>query len=175
MYSDPQNRSLNQSLNGPAPSERGPAKKRANPEALRRERDELYEEARQDAASEAAEIVRALVRAGLSSAYDAYDDAPRLALGEERRRHERARRRRTQEEEAEARRAWEHTSELEQKIGEQQAMLEEVARAAADAKAAAESGREQDPTAVYERIAEIVGLRQPLKPYGPPPNEGAPD
>jgi len=65
------------------------------------------------------------------------------------------------------------------KIRELDSRLEEVARAAELAKESAAAGKPMDAMAVYNRIAEIVGLRSPLQPIAPlrpiaPPQPGAP-
>ena len=51
--------------------------------------------------------------------------------------------------------------DLELQIEEQERQLSDARRAAENARAAAEHGQPLEPLAVYNRIAEIVGLRSP--------------
>ena len=140
-----------------------PAPAPASPtiQALKRRRDELYAEAQGNPDSDAGEILRALLLSGiLSTDAEALDDAPRLAMGEERRRHQLESRRLSDEAKAQTKHAMAQADVLERKLRDQNAKLERVAKAAADAAA----GKFIDHRAVYERIAEIVGLRAPSQP-----------
>ena len=136
--------------------------------ALIEQRDRLYDEARENPASEANEMVRSFLLSGmLSIRSEASEEAeldeveaepgspsvPAGVRGERRRR------------------------ELETRIREQEFKLEEVAKAAQEAAAAAAAGQPFDAMAVYDRIAEIVGLRPSAdelqNPYAP--RSSAPD
>ncbi|HEV3278287.1 MAG TPA: hypothetical protein VG860_15825 [Terriglobia bacterium] len=54
-----------------------------------------------------------------------------------------------------------------QKAGDAHNKVLEAERLAKEAKAAADGGQPMDSMAIYNRIAEIVGLRTPMQPIGP--------
>jgi hypothetical protein len=145
----------------PTPS---PKPDRATTHEIVRQTDALYAEAQDNPDSEAGQMVRAFVLSGIRNVQprSSSDEAPTLALGEERRRQRQARHRLTGGAKAEAAPDRARRADRAQKTREYEAMLQEVAQTAATASAAAEAGRPLDAIAVYERIAEIVGLRSPL-------------
>ena len=130
---------------------------------LRRQRDQLYEEARDNPDSDADEMVRALLLSGILGAQPQSEDlaeedeALRRSLSEERRRQRLAGGRAAEVTGAEALSGGAGASRAERRLREVETMLEEVAQVAA--KAAAQPA--MDPMAVYRRIAEIIGLQSP--------------
>ncbi|HEV2424913.1 MAG TPA: hypothetical protein VGZ29_08805 [Terriglobia bacterium] len=125
----------------------------------------MYEEARLDPRSDAGCMVRAFVlsgiRAGETRPYD--EGASSVEMSRERERQARASRHSGEVYKAEARRARARADKLEQQILEQNEMLDEIAEAARRH----EMGEDMDPNWIYERIATVVGLRDPAKPIGP--------
>jgi hypothetical protein len=146
-----------------------PARKPANFQKLRQQRDRLYEEARDNPDSDASEMVRALLLSGILSAeaeardLGKEDEALRRSLSEERRQQRLAGGRAAEEAGAEFLSGRAGASRAERRLREVETMLEEVAEVAA--KAAAQPA--MDPMAVYRRIAEIVGLQSPAEQAGP--------
>lgn len=130
-------------------------------EALKRQRDQLYEEARTNPASDADDMVRAFVLSGMATARPARSNATLIAIGQERRRGRLAREQVPGELKAEFSTEKVAERELDEKLRDQADKLEQVAQAARDAEAAAKAGKPMDAKAIYDRIAEIVGLRVP--------------
>jgi len=126
-------------------------------QALRARRDALYHDAQADPNSEAAEMVRVLLLEGLSSLQPEICQEEAGALLSAERRHYQLR----QEAEAsDAQASDEIADEAADEAGfqteEWKMRLQEVAQAIQ----AAQDGR-MDRQKVYDRIAEIVGLRKP--------------
>ena len=145
---------------------------------LKQKRDELYAAARENPDSEEAEMVQVLLFAGISQMQpESYNQTPGLALGAERKRYGQARDRRAGE--RRTRRATEqaHASEqaeeggpavegaeietqgLRRELSDREARLRKATHALEAALSADADGRPMDPLQVYNRIAEIVGLR----------------
>jgi len=170
-----------------------------NFEALRQQRDELYQDARCHPDSEADQMVQILLLSALRSQQAGdYDAEFGDALARERRGYRQARARRIEErqragvsEAAETSRPGseiagtdasgsqagrgETTSgpepdENEIERADAETRLKKVTQALENAKAAAESGKEVDAQAVYKRIMDIVGLNSPLQPIGEYPD-----
>jgi hypothetical protein len=118
-------------------------------QALRQKRDELYRDARANPDSEAGEMVQMLLLAGLSNMRpELSDEEAPLTLEEERRRYQLARH--AQEAAAGAARLKAQDDALSRELGEGQKKLE---------RATAVPGLTE--LQVYNRIAEIIGLRSP--------------
>ncbi|HEY6291201.1 MAG TPA: hypothetical protein VI455_06505 [Terriglobia bacterium] len=141
---------------------------------LKQKRDELYAAARENPGSEEAQMVQVLLLAGISQTEPpSYNKTPGLALGVERERYGQARDRRTGERRArhtpeqaqEAGTATEgaesETEELRREVVDREARLRKAAHALEAARSADAEGRPMNPLQVYNRIAEIVGLRSP--------------
>ncbi|HEY6292577.1 MAG TPA: hypothetical protein VI455_13595 [Terriglobia bacterium] len=128
---------------------------------LRQKRDELIRDARDDPGSEAGEMLQALLLAGLSHLQpEPHNQEAEMTLDEERQRYQSVR---EQNPKVGAEAGSRHVIlDLEEREGR----LREVAEATKAAQAALASGQPMDALAVYNRIAEIVGLR------APEPNEG---
>jgi hypothetical protein len=140
-------------------------------ETLRQQRDELYRDAREHPDSDADRMVQILLLSAMSSQQSAdCDEHFGGAFARERRGHRRAQARRIRERrEAEAAVAAGNPLQEEETAandggGQAQDLsaetrLGKIAEALESAKAAAESGKEMDPMQVYNKIAQIVGLR----------------
>jgi hypothetical protein len=126
---------------------------------LRQQRDQLYEEARDNPDSDAGEMVRALLLSGILSTQpeSEEDELVRRSFDEERRQQAIARRRAAEEAGAALLHGRAGASRADSRIREVQARMAEVARVAAEAAARPT----MDATAVYSRIAEIIGLQSP--------------
>jgi len=135
---------------------------------LRQQRDELYRDARDHPDSDADQMVRILLLSAMSNQRSADDDEDLgAALARERRDYRQARAKRLREPQpADADTAGGKAAEDDAGDYSAQTRLEKIAQALDDMKAAAESGKEMDAQAVYERIADIVGLNSPLVPIG---------
>ena len=135
-------------------------------QALRQKRDQLYQDARVHPNSEADEMVRVLLLAGISSMEpESIDEEAEAAQAEERRRFRSARRARAANSEP-AGPALPETEQVRFEIKERQSKLRRVAEATEQAQAAAAAGRPMDPLQVYSRIAEIIGLQSPAEAAG---------
>jgi len=126
------------------------------PKTLRQKRDELLRDARDNPGSEAGEILQALVLAGISRLEsDSGAAEAELDLEDARERYQGFRQQNPKPgAEGGGQRVveqlWERTHKLNQ-----------VEETAAEAQAALAAGHPMDALAVYNRIAEIVGLRAP--------------
>jgi hypothetical protein len=133
--------------------------KREELQRLRRQRDQLYEEARDNPDSDAEEMVRALLLSGILSTRTESEEEElvRRSLGEERRQQLRGGRQAAEQIGAEALAGAAGAKRVERRLLETEARLKEVAHVAAEAAARLA----MDPAAVYRRIAEIIGLQSP--------------
>ncbi|HUI40609.1 MAG TPA: hypothetical protein VL523_01455 [Terriglobia bacterium] len=141
-------------------------------EVLRRQRDELYQDAQANPGSDSGEIVRLLLLEGLSHLQpDPFGGAPRGVLGAERQRGQLVRSVPLEGPEAagesETGKAAAGTlrhgsSDLERKYHDVRARLDRVGELADTARQAAANGQ-LDAAAVYEQIAQIIGLRAPTQ------------
>ena len=149
--------------------------KRPGPEKLQRltqQRDQLYEEARDNPDSEAGEMVRTLLMSGILSAQEGpeaseEDESLRRSWDEDRREQERLRGRAVEAAGAAVRHDRAGAMKADSRIREVQSRMAEVARVAAEAAARPT----MDATAVYSRIAEIIGLQPPAAPARTEPKE----
>lgn len=133
-----------------------------NLQALREKRDQLYRDARAHPDSEADEMVRLLLLAGISGMQpDDIADEAEAARAEERRRFRSAREARITRPPDEGERGQPEARDVDREIRERQDKLRRVAEATAEAQAAAAGGKPMDPMQVYNKIAEIIGLQQP--------------
>ena len=145
-------------------------------EALRQKRDRLYRAARARPHSEAGEIVRMLLLAGISSMEpDDMTDEAEAARAEERRRFRRAREAGVARPPERGERGQPEARDIDLEIRERQDKLRRVAEATAEAQAAAAGGRPMDPIEVYSRIAEIIGLQSPAQNAARAPDGTEPD
>jgi hypothetical protein len=160
-----------------------------NFETLRQQRDELYEDARNHSDSEADQMVQILLLGALRN-QQAGDYVAELddALARERRGYRQARAKRIEEsqrtgvpEAAETNRpgssvagseasgrgaGWDETSgpEIDEnriELADAEMRPRKVAQALESAKAAAESSKEVTPMEIYNKIAQVIGLRPP--------------
>ena len=140
-------------------------------EKLRQQRDELYEEARDNPESEAGEIVRSLLLSGILSAQeDPEDEAVRRSWDEDRQEQELVRGRAIEQTGASLHHDRSGALKADSRIREVQSKMAEVARVAAEAA----TRPTMDATAVYSRIAEIIGLQPPAAPAQQQRNEDEP-
>jgi hypothetical protein len=149
-----------------------------NPEVLRQQRDELYQDARSHPDSEADQMVQILLLSALRNQQANYDADLGDALERERHGYHEVRARRIDERRrAETNRPASGTGGAEAGGGQAgsgdagetgesgmepadvEMRLMKVAQALESAQAAAESGKEMDPMKVYNKIAQIVGLQ----------------
>jgi hypothetical protein len=128
---------------------------------LQQKRDELLQDARDDPGSEAGEMLQALLLAGISHLPEFDRQEAEMTLDEERQRYQSVR---EQNPKAGAEAG---SRDVILDLAEREGRLREVAEATKAAQAALASGQPMDALAVYNRIAEIVGLR------APEPNPGA--
>ena len=148
---------------------------------LRQKRDELYRAAREHPGSEEDEMVEILLLGAMANLQPAaYDATPGLALGEERRRFfgraptkhpERRRRQKAggkgkERTGAVAGRAASSVAELRREVEKRQRRLEKIEEALKTAQAAMASGKQMTDMEIYNRIASVIGLTQPLDPIG---------
>jgi hypothetical protein len=150
-----------------------PAEKKAGKlQKLRQQRDQLYEEARENPDSDADEMVRTLLLSGILSAQtesdeDAEDaESLRRFRDEARRRHHLAGGRAAEETGAGVLPGRAGAPRAESKVHDAEETLAEVARVASEAAARPT----MDATAVYRRIAEIIGLQSPATSVEPVDN-----
>jgi hypothetical protein len=148
---------------------------------LREQRDELYRAAREHPGSEEDEIVEILLLTAMSSLGPAtYDATPGLAIGEERQRFQAEPERSTQERRtrpkagekskersgaAESETA--SVAELRREVEKRQQRLERIQEAMKAAQAAMAAGKPMTDMEIYNRIARVIGIRQPSEPIGP--------
>ena len=153
---------------GDRPPERQSRHLSAGVAALRAQRDRLYDEAREDPSSEASELVRSFLLSGLlairpeargGAQLDGPEALPNGRPGADDGSGSKLERGRPSA--PESARGARRRHDLETRIREQDLKLREVARAAREATTAAASGQPMDAMAVYNQIAEIVGLRPP--------------
>lgn len=165
----------------PLPEEReaGKSLQRAILGELGKKAREMFEDARENPNSDASEMVHILLLTQLVNMEEQLPEKDiKQIYGEQFRRHrfqkdlemakfdaERA--------SARVRQADERNAMLERKLklaehqaAERQKKLDEAQREANRARAALENHQPMDALAVYNRIAEIVGLRSPLQPIG---------
>jgi hypothetical protein len=140
-------------------------------QALRQKRDQLYRDARAHPDSEAGEMVRMLLLAGISGLEpETVDEEAEAAQAEERRRFRKARLARIRRPPADGNdRTPLEVRDVDVEIRERQSKLRRVAEATEEARAAAAAGRPMDPLQVYSRIAEIIGLQSPVQDACRPP------
>ncbi len=147
-------------------------------QTLRRKRDRLYEDARAHPDSEADEMVRMLLLAGISSIEpEIASEEAEADRAEERRRFRSARKVRANKPGAGASAgpALAETEQVGFETRERQSKLRRVAEATREAQAAAAAGRPLDPVQVYSRIAEIIGLQPPARDADSPPERTKPE
>ena len=128
---------------------------------LRQQRDQLYEEARDNPDSDAGEMVRELLLSGIMSTQSESeeDELVRRSLVDERRQQRLGGRQAAEETGLETLSSGARAERAERRVRETEAALEEVARLAAEAA----SRPTMDASAVYRRIAEIIGLQSPAE------------
>jgi hypothetical protein len=128
---------------------------------MRQQRDQLYEEARDNPDSEAGEMVRALLLSAILNEQPepAEDQTLRRSRSEERRQQQLGVTQAADETGAETLPRGGGPGRAERRLRESEAALKEVARLAAEA---AEHPA-VDEAAVYRRISEIIGLRSPAE------------
>jgi hypothetical protein len=142
-----------------------------NLETLRQQRDELYQDARNHPDSDADQMVQILLLSAMSNQQgDAYDADFGAARADERRAYRQARAKRAQQrQQAQPGEAADDAAPGGDTAGGEaddevdnlspEMRLEKIAQALEDAKSAAESGKEMDPMKIYNKIAEVIGLR----------------
>jgi hypothetical protein len=143
-----------------------------NLETLRRQRDELYQDARSHPDSDADQMVQILLLSAMSSEEaGGYDENLGAALVRERRGYRQARAKRAQDRRGagldETAPAGAETAGGDE--GENfspEMRLEKIAQALQEAEDAAESGQAVDSMVIYNKIAEVIGLR-PYSPQAP--------
>jgi len=137
--------------------------------------EEMFREARENPRSDANLMVRIMLLNQVARVEaERYREDPKLVLTEERRRGadhlrqlEEQRLRaggvetRKKKVEADIKLIEVRVRDLQQQVDERDLQLSDARRAAENAKAALENGQPLEPLAVYNRIAEIVGLRAP--------------
>ena len=135
----------------------------------------MVDEAVQDPDSEANQLVRILLLNQVANMHPSkYQDDPKLTVTEERHRGIENERRneytkhmvkllegRAKKLEEDIKMARARVEELQQKVKQGQYRLAEAERLAQNARAAVEQGQPLDPMAVYNKIAEIIGLQYP--------------
>lgn len=138
-------------------------------------RDQLYREAIENPDSEAHEIVNSLLFAGIvRTGADPYEEAHWDAMGEERGGRGAAAARGTKPAAARKRdELRQRTRSADPEVSQLRAKLIEVSGAAHAAQAALEAGQPMDHMAIYNRIAEVIGLRPPSQPSEQQSQSGA--
>ena len=142
--------------------------------ALSQQRDDLYDEARRNPESDADEMVKALLLSAIRDAQrelqesEKADEANRRSREQERRQQRILARRAAGEAGADFLPRAAEAAVAEARLREVQSQIAEVARIASDATAQPS----MDPMAVYNKIAEIIGLQYPSGQDPQPRNEG---
>jgi hypothetical protein len=126
----------------------------------RQTRDQLYREATENPDSEATEIVKTLLFEGIvRSGADPYEEEHWNAFSAERVRLDAARQSAKPAAVSRQGEPEQLTQSPNREIARLRGHLDEIAQAAEDARAAMEAGTPMDHMAVYNRIAEVIGLR----------------